>query len=94
MAETFIRFIIGGLLVSAFSSQRQSPTQDFAGLLAAAPFVALAFPHDSQQRHGLRGRESALDDYWPDRIFVYACASRRITMRYKLPASIVASHPS
>ena len=94
MTETFIRFIFGGLFVSAFAvlGDLLKP-KSFAGLFGAAPSVALATLVLTIHS---RGRDFAAMEarsmiFGAIAFFVYAFAVCRIIMRYKLPASIVAS---
>ena len=95
MGETFIRFIIGGLFVSAFAVLGDIlKPKSFAGLFGAAPSVALAtliLTIHSQGRV-FAAAEARSMIFGAIAFFVYACAVCRVTMRYKLPASIVAAH--
>ena len=94
MIETSIRFIIGGLFVSAFAVLGDVlKPKSFAGLFGAAPSVALATL--ILTIHG-QGRDFAAAEartmlFGAAAFFVYACAVCRIIMRSKLPASIVAT---
>jgi uncharacterized membrane protein (GlpM family) len=94
MTETFIRFVVGGLFVSAFAVLGDVlKPKSFAGLFGAAPSVALATLTLSIHS---RGHDFAADEarsmiFGAIAFFVYACAVCRLIMRYKLPASIVAS---
>jgi uncharacterized membrane protein (GlpM family) len=94
MTETFIRFIVGGIFVSAFAVLGDVlKPKSFAGLFGAAPSVALATLILTIHS---RGREFAAAEarsmiFGAIALFVYACAVCRLIMRYKLPASTVAS---
>ena len=94
MTETFIRFIVGGLFVSAFAVLGDVlKPKSFAGLFGAAPSVALATLILTIHS---RGRDFAAAEarsmiFGALAFFVYARVVCRIIMRYKLPASIVAS---
>ena len=94
MTETFIRFIVGGLFVSIFAVLGDVlKPKSFAGLFGAAPSVALATLILTIHS---RGRDFAAAEarsmiFGATAFFFYACAVFRIIMRYKLPASIVAT---
>jgi uncharacterized membrane protein (GlpM family) len=94
MGETFIRFIVGGLFVSAFAVLGDIlKPKSFAGLFGAAPSVALAtlvLTIHSQGRF-FAAAEARSMIFGAIAFFVYACAVCQIIMRYKLSASIVAS---
>jgi uncharacterized membrane protein (GlpM family) len=94
MIETLVRFIVGGLFVSAFAvlGDVLKPKR-FAGLFGAAPSVALATLILTIHSRGrdFAGAEAGSMVFGVIAFFVYACAVCRIIMRYKLPASIVAS---
>jgi uncharacterized membrane protein (GlpM family) len=94
MGEIFIRFIIGGILVTAFAvfGDILKP-KSFAGLFGAAPSVALAtlILTIHREGRGLASAEARSMIFGAAAFFVYACAVCRITMLYKLPATIVAS---
>ena len=68
-------------------------SQSFAGLFGAAPAVALATLVLTIHRQGVvfAAAEARSMVFGAVAFFVYACAVCRIIMRYKLPASIVAS---
>jgi hypothetical protein len=94
MAETFIRFIVGGVFVSAFAVLGDVlKPKSFAGLFAAAPSVALATLILTIHSHGrdFAAAEARSMTLGAAAFFVYACTVCGIIMRYKLPASIVAS---
>jgi uncharacterized membrane protein (GlpM family) len=94
MTETFIRFIVGGLFVSAFAVLGDVlKPKSFAGLFGAAPSVALATLILTIHSRGLdfAAAEACSMIFGAIAFFVYACVVCRIIMRYKLPASIVAS---
>jgi hypothetical protein len=94
MTETFIRFIIGGIFVSAFAVLGDVlKPKSFAGLFGAAPSVALAtliLTIHSQGRE-FAAAEARSMIFGAIALFVNACAVCRLIMRYKLPASTVAS---
>ena len=94
MTETCIRFIVGGLFVSAFAvlGDLLRP-KSFAGLFGAAPSVALATFILTIHSRGtdFAATEARSMIFGAVAFFVYAGAVCRIIMRYKLPASIVAS---
>jgi uncharacterized membrane protein (GlpM family) len=94
MTETFIRFIVGGLFVSAFAVLGDVlKPKSFAGLFGAAPSVALATLILTIHSRGLdfAAAEARSMVFGAIAFFVYACVVCRIIMRYNLPASIVAS---
>jgi uncharacterized membrane protein (GlpM family) len=92
MTETFIRFIVGGLFVSAFAVLGDVlQPKSFAGLFGAAPSVALATLTIHSRGHDFAAAEVRSMIFGAIAFFVYACAVCRIIMRYKLPASVVAS---
>jgi len=94
IGEIFIRFIIGGLFVSAFAVLGDIlKPKSFAGLFGAAPSVALATLILTTHSQGkmfaaLEARSMILGAI---AFFVYACAVCQLTMRYKLPAWLAAS---
>jgi uncharacterized membrane protein (GlpM family) len=94
MAETLIRFIVGGLFVSAFAVLGDIlKPKSFAGLFGAAPSVALAtliLTIHSQGRD-FAAAEARSMTFGAIAFFIYACAVCRIIMRYQLPAPLVAS---
>lgn len=94
MAETFIRFIIGGLFVSTFAVLGDIlKPKSFAGLFGAAPSVALATLVLTTYSQGtvFASAEAGSMILGAIAFFVYACTVCRIIMRYKLPAAIVAA---
>jgi len=94
MEEIFVRFIIGGLLVTAFAvlGDMLKP-KSFAGLFGAAPSVALATLILTIHSEGrvFAAAEARSMIFGAVAFFVYACAVCRGIMLYKLPASIAAS---
>jgi|SRR5690242_11775763 uncharacterized membrane protein (GlpM family) len=92
MAETLIRFIVGGLFVSAFAVLGDIlKPKSFAGLFGAAPSVALAtliLTIHSQGRD-FAAAEARSMTFGAIAFFIYACAVCRMIMRYKLSASRV-----
>jgi hypothetical protein len=94
MAETFIRFLIGGVFVSAFAVLGDIlKPKSFAGLFGAAPAVALAtlILTIYGQGRGFAAAEARSMIFGAAAFFVYACAVCRIIMRFRLPASVVAT---
>jgi uncharacterized membrane protein (GlpM family) len=94
MTETCIRFIVGGLFVSAFAVLGDVlKPKSFAGLFGAAPSVALATLILTIHSRGsdFAAAEARSMIFGAIAFFVYAHAVCQILMRYKLPASIVAS---
>jgi hypothetical protein len=94
MGETFIRFIIGGFLVTAFAVVGDIlKPKSFAGLFGAAPSVALATLTLTIHREGrvFASAEARSMIFGAVAFFFYACVVCRVTMFYKLPASITAS---
>jgi uncharacterized membrane protein (GlpM family) len=94
MAETFIRFIVGGIFVSAFAVLGDVlKPKSFAGLFGAAPCVALGtliLTIHSQGRD-FAAAEARSMIFGAVAFFVYASTVGWVIMRFKLPASIVAS---
>jgi hypothetical protein len=94
MGETFIRLIIGGLLVTVFAVLGDIlKPKSFAGLFGAAPSVALATLILTIHSEGrvFAGVEARSMIFGAVAFFVYACTVCHVTMLYKLPASMVAS---
>jgi uncharacterized membrane protein (GlpM family) len=94
MTETFIRFVVGGLFVSAFAVLGDVLTpKSFAGLFGAAPSVALAtlILTIHSRGHDFAAAEARSMVFGAVAFFIYASVVCRIIMRYKLAASIVAS---
>jgi uncharacterized membrane protein (GlpM family) len=94
MTEICIRFVVGGLFVSAFALLGDVlKPKSFAGLFGAAPSVALAtliLTIHSRGRN-FAAAEARSMIFGAIAFFVYAGTVCRIMMRYKLPSSIVAS---
>lgn len=93
MGEALIRFMIGGLLVSAFAVLGDSlKPKSFAGLFGAAPSVALATLLLTVHTQGaaFAATEAGSMIFGAIAFFVYACAVCYVIMRFKLPASLVA----
>jgi hypothetical protein len=89
-----IRFIIGGLLVSAFAVLGDSlKPKSFAGLFGAAPSVALATLLLTIRSEGVvfAAIEAQSMIFGAVAFFAYAYAVCCVIMRFKWPASIVAS---
>lgn len=94
MGEVLIRFLIGGLFVSAFAVLGDSlKPKSFAGLFGAAPSVALATLvltiHSQGAVYATAEAHSML--FGAIAFLVYACTVCQLTMRYKLPASVAAT---
>ena len=86
MHDTVIRFVIGGLVVSAFAAGGDIfRPKSFAGLFSAAPSIALAtlgltVIHDGKAYASIEARSMMLG---AAAFFVYACAASFLLMRYK-----------
>ena len=94
MTETFIRFIVGGLFVSAFAVLGDIlKPKSFAGLFGAAPSVALATLILTIQSQGPRfaAAEARSMIFGAVAFLFYAWIVCQVIMRFKLSASIVAS---
>ena len=92
--QILFRFIIGGLVVSLFAAFADAlKPKSFAGLFAAAPSVAMGTLGLTILSEGklFAATEARSMIFGAAAFFVYACAVCRLIMRYKLPASIVAS---
>ncbi len=87
--ELVFRFLIGGLVVSAFAAfAEMSRPKSFAGLFGAAPSVALAtlgitIAHYGPSYAGIEGRSMVFGAIG---FFFYAAAVWWILMRRKIPA--------
>ncbi len=95
MSEYIIRFVAGGLIVSAFAilSDVLRP-KSFAGLLGAAPSVALATLGIAVFQHGAgyAAAESWTMIYGAVALACYSVVVCQLLMRYRfkaLPATIV-----
>jgi Protein of unknown function (DUF3147) len=89
LTDIVVRFVIGGLVVSAFSllSDLLKP-KTFAGLFGAAPSVALAtlgltILKEGKQYAAVEARSMILGAM---ALLVYAAALSYILLRFKLPA--------
>jgi uncharacterized membrane protein (GlpM family) len=94
MGEALVRFLIGGLFVSAFALLGDSlKPKSFAGLFGAAPSVALATLLLTIHSQGVAfaATEARSMMFGAIAFFVYALAVCYSMMRFNLPASIVAS---
>ena len=94
MKENFIRFVAGGLFVSAFAVLGDVlKPKSFAGLFGAAPSVALATLILTIHSRGraFAAAEARSMIFGAIAFLVYACAVCRIIMRYQLRAPLVAS---
>jgi hypothetical protein len=92
MSQTLVRFFLGGTVVSAFAviGDVLKP-KSFAGLLGAAPSVALAtlaltVVADGQAFAAIEGRSMVIGAV---AFFVYASVVSRIMMRYNFRAGLV-----
>jgi uncharacterized protein DUF3147 len=94
MVQLFLRFAIGGMLVSAFAVLGDLfRPKSFAGLFGAAPSLALAtlaltitsdgLSYAAVEARSMIGGAVAL--------CVYACCVSYVLMRYRFKASVVAS---
>jgi len=94
MEVILVRFVFGGLFVSAFAvSADILKPKSFAGLFGAAPSVALASLMLTIHKQGkiFAAAEACSMIFGAIGFLVYACGVCQITMRYKLPASMVAT---
>ena len=89
MTESIIRFVAGGLIVSAFAilSDMLRP-KSFAGLLGAAPSVALATLGIAAAQHGARyaAEESWTMMYGAVALACYSFVVCQLLMRFRLTA--------
>ncbi|HEX5229041.1 MAG TPA: DUF3147 family protein [Bryobacteraceae bacterium] len=88
--EIFLRFLIGGVVVSTFAAVGGlfKPTS-FAGLFGAAPSVALAtlglaIAHDGTRYASLECRSMIAGAV---ALGLYSCVVTRLLLRYKLSAA-------
>jgi hypothetical protein len=94
MLEILLRVIIGGIVVSAFAAIADTlKPKSFAGLLAAAPSVALATVVLTVKEHGaiyasIEARSMILG---ATAFFIYASVAGRLMIRKKWPALPVSS---
>ncbi len=89
MEDLIIRFLIGGVFVSAFAlSGDILQPKSFAGLFGAAPSVALAtlVLTISKDGRGFAALEARSMMGGAIAFLVYACCARRAMMRYQLSA--------
>src|SRR6202050_2427253 len=94
MIQSLFRFIIGGVIVSAFAIVGDVlKPKSFAGLFGAAPSVALATLGLTIGAAGRAyvGTEARAMMAGATAFFIYASLVSRIMMRYKFPAIWVAS---
>jgi hypothetical protein len=93
MSQILVRFLIGGMVVSAFAilADMLKP-KSFAGLFGAAPSVALATPgsHRRQRRSPVCRARGALHDSGSHRIFCVRLPGESIMTRYRLKSVLVA----
>jgi hypothetical protein len=97
MTEYLLRFVVGGAIVTAFAilGDMLRP-KSFAGLLSAAPSVALATLSIAVVRHGphYAAAESWTMIYGAAGLACYSVAVCQLLMRFRfaaLPATIIAS---
>jgi uncharacterized membrane protein (GlpM family) len=94
MEEVFLRFLIGGLIVSVFALLGDLfEPKSFAGIFGAAPSIALAtlaitISSRGQRYAAIELRSTVLGAV---AFFLYASAVARVLMRCNFPASLVAS---
>jgi hypothetical protein len=94
MAEIVIRFLVGGLVVTSFSTLADVlRPKSFAGLPGAAPSVALAtlgltIHHDGRAYAALEGRSMIAGAI---AFFVYALTVSWLLRRYRPSATLAAS---
>lgn len=86
MHDTLIRFVIGGLVVSAFAAGGDIfRPKSFAGLFSAAPSIALAtlgltVRHEGKAYVSTEARSMMLG---AAAFFIYACATSFLLMHYR-----------
>src|ERR1700761_2240452 len=86
MSEYFIRFLVGGLVVSTFAVLGEIfRPKSFAGIFGAAPSIALATfgLTIAKEGKGYAAIEAHSMIFGAIAFFVYACAASFILMRYK-----------
>lgn len=92
MSEYFIRFLVGGVVVSFFAvlSEMFRP-KSFAGLFGAAPSIALATIGVTILHNGrlYAAAETRSMIFGAAGFFCYACAASWLLMRFKPPALVV-----
>jgi uncharacterized membrane protein (GlpM family) len=94
MSELFLRFAIGGIMVSAFAILGDVfKPKSFAGLFGAAPSLALAtlvltIVNEGPTYAAVEGRSMIGGAV---AFFVYASCVSYVLMRYKFRASVAAS---
>jgi hypothetical protein len=94
MTDTFIRFFVGGLFVSAFAVLGDAlKPKSFAGLFGAAPSVALGtlILTIHSQGPSFAATEARSMIFGAIAFLFYAWTVCQIIMRFKLSASIIAS---
>lgn len=94
MGELLIRFVVGGLLVSAFATLGDIlKPKSFAGLFGAAPSVALATLILTVRSQGVSfaAIEARSMIFGALAFFAYACGVCYVMMRFKWRASVAAS---
>lgn len=94
VGEMVARFVLGGLIVSVFAviAEMLRP-KSFAGLLGAAPSVALAtlglvIAHNGKEYAATEARSMILGSI---AFFIYASVANWVLLRFKPPAIVAAS---
>jgi uncharacterized protein DUF3147 len=94
MSELFLRFVIGGIVVSAFAILGDLfKPKSFAGLFGAAPSLALATLALTIVREGAAyaSVEARSMSAGAIAFCAYACCVSYVLMRYRFRASVIAS---
>jgi hypothetical protein len=94
LSEIAIRFLIGGLFVSAFAILGDSlKPKSFAGLFGAAPPIALATLSLTIQHEGVTfaAAEARTMSFDAIAFLIYACGVCWVIMRFKLSAYVAAT---
>lgn len=92
MTDLLLRFLFGGIIISAFAALGDIfRPKSFAGLFGAAPSIALAtlgltIAHSGRTYAAIEARSMILGAI---AFFVYASAASFVLMRYKPPAVAV-----
>ncbi|WP_348267984.1 hypothetical protein P8936_01750 [Edaphobacter paludis] len=92
MTDLLLRFLFGGIIISAFAALGDIfRPKSFAGLFGAAPSLALAtlgltIAHSGRTYAAIEARSMILGAI---AFFVYASAASFVLMRYKPPAVAV-----
>lgn len=92
MTDLLLRFLFGGIIISAFAALGDIfRPKSFAGLFGAAPSIALAtlgltIAHSGRTYAAIEARSMILGAI---AFFIYASAASFVLMRYKPPAVAV-----